>query len=215
MLDKIIVTYICLKLYFSNIFFMITMKTLLGDITSIQTGYSFRSRLTPLEIGTISVIQMKDLAPDNRVDCSNLARINLSKLKSHHFVKPGDLVFRSRGQVATSAILLDDPGKAVVAAPLLWIRLKGNSVLPEYLNWFINQTHAQFYLASRAKGTAQKMISKEVLDNMEVFVPPLDRQKMIIELAGLLEDELKIMHKLASCRKQYVSNVLMQLVKDG
>jgi hypothetical protein len=190
------------------------MKAILNNIASVQTGYSFRSRLETLGDGPISVIQMKDLSAENRVDCRGLARIDLDKLKEHHLVTPRDLVFRSRGQITTSAILLDDPGKAVVAAPLLWIRIKDKSVLPEYLNWFINQTDAQSYLASRAKGTAQKMISKQALENMEVFVPPLERQKKIIELAALFESELQIMEKLASRRTYYVSSVLMQLVKD-
>ncbi|MDF9408817.1 hypothetical protein L7E55_10700 [Pelotomaculum isophthalicicum JI] len=98
-----------------------------------------------------AVIQMKDLTVENRVDCSGLVRVEMEKLKDHHLVKPGDLFFRSRGQVTSSTILTDDPGKAVVAAPLLRIRVTSDFVMPEYLNWFISQEPAQAFLAAVRK----------------------------------------------------------------
>lgn len=176
-------------------------------------GYSFRARLELMEPGEVAVLQMRDLTDENRVDCSGLLRIEMDKLKEHHLVRPGDLVFRSRGQVSTSAILTEDPGKAVVAAPLLRIRVNSQSVLPEYLHWFINQPTAQAFLASRSKGTAQKMISKQALESLEVSLPPLDRQRTIVELAALAETEQKLMNRLAGKRRQYVSTILMQLVE--
>ncbi|MCG9967348.1 hypothetical protein L9W92_04660 [Pelotomaculum terephthalicicum JT] len=72
---------------------------------------------------------MKDLTVENRVDCTGLLRVEMEKLKDHHLVKPGDLFFRFLGQVTSSAILTDDPGKAVVAAPLLRIRVKSDFVI--------------------------------------------------------------------------------------
>lgn len=191
------------------------MKKRLKDIALIQTGYSFRSRLESMGKGAVSVIQMKDLSAENRVDCSSLAGINLEKLKTHHLVKPGDLVFRSRGQLTTSAILLDDPGESVVAAPLIWIRLKDKSVMPEYLNWYINQSDAQSYLASQAKGTAQKMISKQALENLDVFILPLERQKVIVEMAFLAEKEQQLMKMLAEKRYKYISAHLIRMTQGA
>lgn len=85
----------------------------------------------------------------------------------------------------TAAVLLDDPGKAVVAAPLLriWVA-ELDMVLPEYLNWFISQRDAQIFLTSMAKGTAVKMISKEALEDLEVALPSVEKQKNIVELPG-------------------------------
>lgn len=189
------------------------MRTELRELARVQMGYSFRTRLELMEPGEIAVLQMRDLTDENRVDCSGLLRIEMEKLKEHHLVKPGDLVFRSRGQVSTSAILTEDPGKAVVAAPLLRIRVNSDSVLPEYLHWFINQPTAQAFLASRAKGTAQKMISKQALESLVVSVPPLERQRTIAELAALAEIEQDLMKQLSGKRRQYISTILMQLAE--
>jgi hypothetical protein len=189
------------------------VKVALNEIASIQMGYSFRTRLESMDSGNVAVIQMKDLTDENRVDCSTLTCIDMDNPKEHHLAKPGDLIFRSRGLTSTSAILLDDPGPAVVAAPLLRIRLLDESILPEYLNWYISQAPAQAYLTSHAKGTAQKMISKETLDGLEVDVPPLEQQKTIVALASLGEEEQRIMKQLAEKRHQFISTYLIRLAQ--
>ena len=187
----------------------------LKDLVTVQTGYSFRSRLDTSERGNVAVIQMKDLRDDNNtVDCKNLVRIDMDRVKEHHLARKGDLVFRSRGLVTTSAVLLEDPGRAVVAAPLLRIRINDyDRVLPEYLNWYIGQREVQLFLDSRAKGTFQKMIGKEAIEDIEVFLPVLEKQKCIVELAKLSGHEQTLLHELAEKRDQYISTVLMRLAK--
>ena len=184
------------------------------QFAEVQVGYSFRSRLEVSKDGEISVIQMKDLLQDNTIDCMDLVSIDMEAIKEHHLAQKGDLVFRSRGQTTTSAILLEDPGTAIVAAPLLRIRVtKFDRVLPEYLNWYISQRDAQIFLASRAKGTVQKMISKEVVEELEVYVPALQLQEHIVDLANLSARERIIRNVLTDKRGQYIQAELMQVAK--
>jgi len=180
----------------------------------VQVGYSFRSRLEASKGGAVAVIQMKDLLDNNTVGCDELIRIDMDKVKDHHLVRKGDLVFRSRGLVSNAAILLENPGMAVVTAPLLRIRVtKPDRVLPEYLNWYLGQREAQVFLTSRAIGTAQKMISKEVLENLEVLLPSLEKQKKIVELVSLSAREQTLLSGLADKRKQYISMVVTRFAK--
>ena len=190
------------------------MRLKIKGLATVQMGYSFRSRLETSEDGSVAVIQMKDLLDDNTVYCDCLARIDMDDIKEHHLVRRGDLVFRSRGLVATSAVLLEDPGKAVVAAPLLRIRVaKPDKVLPEYLNWYISQRDAQIFLTSRAKGTVQKMISKQAIEDLEVALPSLEKQKTSVELASLVAREQALLLSLADKRGQYISTELMRFAK--
>ncbi|MDX9703254.1 MAG: restriction endonuclease subunit S [Candidatus Auribacterota bacterium] len=183
-------------------------------IATVQMGYSFRSRLEASNSSDISVIQMKDLLNDNTVNCGDLVKIDMDAVKKHHLVKKGDLVFRSRGLVTTSAILLEYPGKALIAAPLFRIRITNpKKILPEYLNWYISQREAQIFLTSRAKGTLQKMITKNALEELDVSLPSLEQQKNIVELASLSAREQTLLHELAEKREQYLSKILMQFAK--
>ena len=169
------------------------MKVILKDIATVHMGYSFRSRLESLTSGTVAVIQMKDLTDENIVNCNNLIYVDMAKFNDNHFAKKNDLIFRSRSLTSTAAILSEDPGLVVVSAPLLKIRVTNPTVMPEYLNWFIRQLPAQIFLASHARGTTQKMISKEALEMLEIDVPPLEKQKFIVALAALADEEQRIM----------------------
>jgi len=183
-------------------------------LATVQMGYSFRSRLETSESGDVAVIQMKDLLEDNTVGCDGLVRVDMETIKEHHLAQKGDLVFRSRGHLNTSAILLDDPGRAVVAAPLLRIRItQPDIVLAEYLNWYISQRDAQCYFTSRQEGTSVNMISRKQLEEMPVAVPPLEQQKNIVALASLSAREQTILRTLTEKRKQYIAVTLMQIAK--
>ena len=180
----------------------------------MQMGYSFRSRLEASNSGDVAVIQMKDLLQDNTVDCGDLMMIDMEGVKKHHLVQKGDLVFRSRGHVTTAAVIHEDPGTAVIAAPLLRIRItKPDQIMPEYLNWYISQRDAQIFLTSRAKGTVQKMISKQSIEDLEVSLPTLEHQKIIVELTSLSALEQSLLNTLSKKREQYISTVLMQFAK--
>ena len=189
------------------------MRVKMKQLAAVQMGYSFRSRLESSKGGDIAVIQMKDLL-HNTVDCSNLTRIDMGTVKKHHLVQKNDLVFRSRGHDTTAALLLEDPGKAVVAAPLLRIRITQlDKIHPEYLNWFISQRDAQIFLTSRAKGTGQKMISKNTIDELEISLPSIEKQQYIVELASLSAREKSISSTLIEKREQYIDSILMQFAK--
>lgn len=186
----------------------------LKQLASIQMGYPFRSRLERNEEGNVGVIQMKDIDEHSQLRTEDLVRVLMPDVKEHHLVLPQDIVFRSRGYTTTSALIHQDPGAAILAAPLLRIRVKKRQVLPSYLNWYINQPTAQAYLTSRAKGTSVPMISKHAVEEMEIVVPPLERQKKIVELATLASSEQRLLKKLAEKRNKYMRGILMQFALE-
>lgn len=186
------------------------LKTL-KDIAHVQMGLAFRSRIEPEADGTVAVIQMRDLTEDNKLSHRNLITIKMDKLRDRHLVKRRDLIFRSRRQTTTAAIIDTKIGPAVVAAPLLRIRVTSKHVLPEYLCWFINQSSAQAFLHSRATGTAMTVIGKSALDDLQVPLPPLETQKRIVALADLSSKEQKLMRELTKKKEKLVSGIQMRL----
>lgn len=190
------------------------MKIKLKMLASIQTGHSFRSKLEPDTDGNISVIQMKDLTEDNRLNSEELVQIDLQDLKEHHRVKINDLAFRSRGQTNTAAIIDQQLKDTVIAAPLLRIRVESNLILPAYLCWFINQPSSQAMLQSKATGTAVRMIGISALEELEVVVPSLDIQQKIIKIYQLSIDEQKLMNALAKKKEVLTDAILMHLATN-
>jgi hypothetical protein len=189
----------------------VAMRVLLKDIAQVQMGYSFRGRLEGDAGGLISVIQMKDLDDEVGVNLSNLVKVNADNMKVIHFVECSDLVFRSRGQTNTSVMLRDQLNKAIVAAPLLRIRSTSSRVLPQYLNWYINQHEAQSALGKSLEGSFIKMVSKKSLEELEIQVPTLDVQKAILEMDGYVRRESVLLLALMEKRKSLMQGRLLQL----
>ena len=187
------------------------MRRRLKDIASVQMGLSFRSRIEPEADGTVAVIQMRNLTEDNRLDDRNLVTIKMNGLSDRHLVKRKDLIFRSRGHTTTAAIVDTEIGLAVVAGPLLRVRVTSKHVIPEYLCWFVNQASAQAFLHSRATGTAMTVIGKSALNDLQVPLPPLETQKQIAALADLSNKEQKLMRELAAKKEKLVNRIQMRL----
>ncbi|WP_350635833.1 restriction endonuclease subunit S [Pseudoalteromonas sp. GW168-MNA-CIBAN-0100] len=190
------------------------MMVKLKSIASVQMGHSFRSRLEPDLNGNLSVIQMKDLTEDNRLSDQELVQIDMQGLKEHHRVKENDLAFRSRGQTNTAALIDLNLSSAVIAAPLLRIRVESDSVIPAYLCWFINQPSSQSALLSKAAGTAVRMIGKPALEDLDIIFPSLEVQEKIITINRLSIKEQEIMNKLTEKKGVLTEAILMKLATE-
>ena len=135
----------------------------LKDIASISSGVTFRSRTWPLGSGSLRVIQMKDLGVDGTVDLESAMRIDHPGPRGDHLLKSGDIIFRSRGRTNTAALLREEPGNTILAAPLFRVRPDCRRVLLEFLLWWMNQRSSQSYMSSRSKGTMLKMASRSLV----------------------------------------------------
>lgn len=186
------------------------MNAFLPDVAEVRMGYSFRSRLETDVEGDVAVIQMKDIDDANLLHPDGLARVQMPDLKDRHLVQAGDLLFRSRGVTYSAALVGPGIGRAVLAAPMLLIRPKADIVEPAYLQWFINHPATQAVLAEQAAGTAVKMIGKGVLDGLEVALPPIDRQRLIVEIAQLASREAALLEELRCRRKALLDGILRQ-----
>ena len=185
----------------------------LGQIADVRMGYPFRSRLEHEPAGDVAVIQMKDIDDAELRNVQDAIRVLLPEGKAHHLIHEGDLIFRSRGRSNSVALVTADIGRAVLAAPMLLIRPRG--VVPAYLMWFINLPATQAALAALSEGTSVRMISKEALQDLNVVVPSLARQRQIVEVATLEHQEAALLADLAAQRKRLIDGVLMRYAKNS
>ena len=189
------------------------------EIADIKTGYTLRTVPEISESGATAVIQMRDLLGDDTVDCSNLTKIDLSKARDRtrqNHARKGDIILRSRGLTPTTAIIREDPGTAIVASPLLVIRVKNRAqVLPDYLHWYLNQREAQTYLKRHAEGTLTSMISRANLIKLTVPLPTLAIQQNIADIAALATQERTLLTTLAKKRWQKISQQLTHHAKEA
>lgn len=186
----------------------------LKDIAQISSGVTFRARIDVATGCGVRVIQMKDLGDDNRVHLSKAIQIDHPKPKDYQLARRGDLIFRSRGQKSTAALLQEDVKKTIVAAPLLRVRPDLERVVPEFLCWWINQPSSQAYFASRSEGTSLKMVSQASLAGLSVTLPPVQQQQKIAEFFRLAICEQALLSNIQNRKAAYTHGILMQIASN-
>ena len=190
------------------------MLAKLKDLATISSGATFRARIEASQAGSVRLIQMKDLGADNLVHLASCIRIEHPKPKPSQLAERGDIIFRSRGQAHTAALLNQAAASAIVAAPLFRIRADQARIQPEFLLWWLNQASAQAYFASRARGTMVQMISKQVLEELAVPLPALKQQARIANLFRLATREQQILENIKQSRALYTQGILMEMTSE-
>ncbi len=187
----------------------------LSDIAKVTSGVTFRSRIDHLEDGNVTVIQMKDLGSDNIVHADSAICSYLDKVKESQTIRENDIIFRSRGQTNTAVFVNKNIANAVLAAPLLRIRIDEARVLPEYLFWYLNQPEAQTYFGTQARGSQVRMIGKADLDNMHIPLPSLEKQRIIAEIVKFSIREQELLKKIQAAKKQYTRALITKIIETG
>lgn len=184
----------------------------LGQVANIRMGYPFRSRLEHDASGTIAVVQMKDIDDASLLHVEGAVRLNLPEFNEDHLIRRGDLVFRSRGRTNSVALVSADIEPAVLAAPMLLIRPV--EILPAYLLWYINLPATQAMLAAQAEGTSVRMISKAALEAMEIPMPSLRKQQLVVEVSDLAATEQRLLEHISQERMRLANGILMRYAKN-
>jgi restriction endonuclease S subunit len=153
----------------------------LKDIVEVIAGYSFRTALRGKEDASLFVLQAKNVLDGSIVDENNLDGIDFENYRSKAVVKKGDVVVSSRGSFRAGSIRLE--AKDIIASSSVYIlRLKKETVLPEYLAIYLNSNDGQKQLVESATGAAIKAIRKNDLENITITVPDIAAQEKIIRI---------------------------------
>lgn len=190
------------------------MNLYLKDIATVFMGVTFRSRCEPSPTGNVRVIQMKDLRDDNLVHLDSTIQLDFANPRENHLARTNDIIFRSRGQVHTAALITENVEDTIVAAPLFRIRVDSKKVLPGYLLWWINQPSSQRALGRSLQGSSVLMIDKKALESLEVVLPPLEQQQKISQLFALSNREQSLLESIKGHRAKHTQGVLMRIVSE-
>ena len=188
------------------------MQMALNQVSDIQMGLTARERLEPMETGT-PVIQLRDLQPDGRFNPGGLIKCQLGAVAPRYLVTNGDILFRSRGDKNTAAMVAGLGSASVAVLPLVIIRPKTAVVQPDYLSWFINSEWTQEYFNKTAQGTKLRMISRADLEALPIDVPDLCTQERIVEVERLAAEERRLSLQLMDIRRRVLTSKLRGLAR--
>lgn len=190
------------------------MKATLTDVATIQIGYQFRSRFEADPNGVHQVIQIKSFDDDGQLDVDNLETVTLESKADNYLVHKGDVLFLSRGHRNFAYALPELEHDTIAVSHFFIVRVNQESVMPEYLAWYLNQKPAQSTIESVARqGTRIPMVTRSAFGLLEIDIPPMAIQKNIVELEHLQQKERDLTSQILNKRSELVEAVTLKAIK--
>jgi restriction endonuclease S subunit len=190
------------------------MEILLKEIADIKAGYSFRETIPVSENGNYRVIQIKDVDYRGFVSSDDLVKAAVDSIKPEYLTLRGDVLFTSRGANRRAATIDETAAGAIFVSQLYALKIKTDTVIPEYLAWYLNQRPAQDFFEANASGSYIQNIRHDVLAQLPVILPPVETQRRIIKIYRLGLREREVAEKILEKRRQVVEKTLLELIKE-
>lgn len=190
------------------------MEILLKEIADIKAGYSFREKIPVSENGNYRVIQIKDVDYRGFVSSDDLVKAAVDSIKPGYLTQRGDVLFTGRGANRRAATVNETAADAIFVSQLYALKIKTDSVIPEYLAWYLNQKPAQEFFEANASGSYIQNIRHDVLAQLPIILLPVDVQRKIVKIYRLGLREREVAEKILEKRWQVVEKTLFDLIKE-
>jgi restriction endonuclease S subunit len=168
------------------------------ECADVNPGFSAKGALVNDPEGSLQIITAQHVTkgePYRYVDEHSLLIIP-TKFYEKYLVKPGDILFMSRGTNNYAVLVEDVPQPAIAPLTFFIIRPKKN-VIPEYLAWCLNQDIVKAQLNEIRTGVGTPMIPSSDFKDIAIPLPSLAIQKCIAELSKLQTREKKLLQQLS------------------
>jgi restriction endonuclease S subunit len=185
------------------------LKTTLKYIASIQTGVFAK----PIPKGEIVYLQAKHFDENGELVETLYPDLNADGKIEKHLLRKGDVLFAAKGTKNFAAWYKGDNLPAVASTSFFVIRLKDRNVLPGFLTWFLNHPNTQFLLKREARGTSIASISKSVLAELEIPVPGIQFQELILKIYHLRNKEKKLKLQIENFREKQIQQQIINALK--
>lgn len=192
------------------------MQKRLADLVNIKAGYPFRGTVKELVGGGVYVIQPKDISELGEIIPETAIETELTGRRDADWLTKDDVLFISKGW-RTTACYIEQNYKNLTCSPSLFILQAKpqwrNRLNMQFIAWQLNQGPAQNYFRRTAEGSGQINIRKQILADLLVGVPSIEKQHTLAKLYQASVQEHKLLMQLIENRVQQNSLIAADLLR--
>ena len=177
----------------------------LKDIADVIAGYAFRGAIKPDISGDTFILQARNITQEDEIKhISDFTKISFNSLRTAAFLKKNDIVMTSRGMgpgsFRTTVVKFSDDNVLATSSVHI-IRIKDSNVVPEYLSLYLDSTNGQNDIFMNVSGSYIKTILRKDLEDIEVPLPSIDKQKTIVALHENMRRQEEIINRKSEIRR--------------
>jgi restriction endonuclease S subunit len=187
------------------------LKTTLKHISTIQTGIYAQT----VSSGTVVYLQAKHFNESGYFYDTVVPDLPLNNQTEKHLLNNGDIIFAAKGSKNFAAQYESKNGPCVASSTFLVIRLNDkfrSEILSEYLVWFLNHSRTQDWLKIKARGSSIPSISKTELQDLEISVPSVEKQRRILIIDLLQKRERQLIKQIQALKEKCIQKRLISAI---
>lgn len=170
----------------------------LGDIAKTQYGLS--QAMNSEGIG-FKIFRMGEVQGGRLLDTGQMKFVDIGRAEfSKYRLDPGDVLFNRTNsfELVGKTGIFDLPGEYCFASYLIRLTLPRNTMMPSFLNYFMNTAHFQTSVKAKAsKSINQANINATILSNENIRYPQsLEDQKAIVNRLDSLREHTQRLESL-------------------
>lgn len=183
-------------------------------ISNIITGHVFRSKINYSSEGNVNLLNMDAISTAGIVNINNnnVQKVMVIDLKKEEIIRPGDILFKSKGLNNTAVLIDNIPQNTTVTSSCHIVRVADDKFLPEYVCTWLNSSAAKKHFskgAGQATGVTIASVSKATLESLEIPQLPLKEQKLISKFEKCANEEKKLQLKIAE-KKELLNRAIIE-----
>lgn len=163
--------------------------------------------------GTINIVK-PSIVNNGIIDEESFDKCDYDEKFEKSFLKKGDILFQAKGN-KFEAVLIDKDYENLISNQIYFNIRVSSEILPEYLVWYLNSKDAKLYYEKNTSGATVKSINKKALEQLEIEVPTIEKQKELVTLiSGFLiekENTLKYLEK----KEKLINEIIKKVTKRG
>ena len=187
------------------------MKTLLKNIAQLFSGIYTK----PDFEGDVYYVQAKHFNNNGEFDFSTKPDLKLDWKIEKHLLRPGDVLLAGKGNNNFAVHYKGIIKQAIASSTFIVIRITDqNTLLPEFLAWYLNHPQTQLFFKDQSKGTDILSLTIRSVKELEIHIPSVKKQRIILELDRLRKDEKDLMTRIATLHEYQIQQQLLQSIKN-
>ena len=127
-------------------------------------------------------------------DCSLICEADFKKINERSKVDMGDIIMPMIGTIGKPVIVDIEPNFAIKNVSLIKFRLD-SKVLNTYIHALLQSDYFDDAVISKVRGGTQKFISLGDIRNLEILVPPMEKQKQFTDFALQIDKSKSVIQK--------------------
>lgn len=183
------------------------MKLQIKSFCSIKAGYSFRGQPVADETGPFYLLQAKDINAFGEIDYHQCIKISTDNIKSITPLSQGEILLTARGTFKAAIFESDKP--FVTSNAVFIIDVMKPACYKPYLAIWLNSPACKKQLEKVTLLSATTpTLPRNALNELEIDLPSLDKQKEIVEAYRLNSKQYAISQSIYNLRKMQLENMM-------